>query len=54
MKVNKYRGDITDISAKQILWCAAVIVLSKLNKMFSGYFDSVSVMLERKNKHFSG
>ena len=67
MKINNFRGDLTDNSAEKealivvtcflvgrpaqaVATCRSVLLLSKLNKMFFGYFDPVNILLDNKNK----
>ena len=37
-----------------VLWWPAVLLFSKLNKLFFGYFDPENILLDNKNKKKSG
>ena len=61
MKINRNRGEVADISSKkEPLACMcdrrlhAVRLISKLNKMFLGYFEPESIFLDNENKQTSG
>ena len=49
MKINIFRGDLTDVSAETEA-LQAVLPFSKLNKFFFGYFDPENIFLDNKNK----
>ena len=50
-KTTNFRGDPTDVSAeKETLVSTAVLPISKLNKLFFGYFDPENIFLDNKNK----
>ena len=37
-----------------VMFYPPVLLLSKLNKMFFGYFDPVNILLDNENTYFSG
>ena len=57
MKMTTFRSDLTDISTKKEsigLHHSTVKFFSKLNNLFSGYFDPGNILLDNKNELFLG
>ena len=51
VETNDVRGDLTNVSANsRALVCRSVLLLSKSNKLFFGYFDPENIFLDNKNK----
>ena len=63
MKINNFQGELTDVSAKKEalvrelplihtvnLNHIPMLLFSKLNKVFFGYFDPENILLDNENK----